>query len=158
MADNMADTRMVPVAGLREIVTAIMAGREHMGMEPVIRRVDGGWKHYPLPEGQGLTLDHFLTAIADLPDPCPELQAAEAVVQVITDRGYRWLVTELGAEWECRWPGPEQETPDDTGVPDYLPRCAHCGNGIPAERGPRARFCKNSHRVAAAKKRKRGNG
>lgn len=39
-------------------------------------------------------------------------------------------------------------------VPGYRPSCMHCGQPIPAERGPRARFCKPSHRVAAAKRKR----
>jgi hypothetical protein len=44
--------------------------------------------------------------------------------------------------------------PDDP-APGYTPRCQHCGNPIPAARGPKARYCKNGCRVMASRARKR---
>ncbi len=44
---------------------------------------------------------------------------------------------------------------DASPSPGYSLRCQYCGNPIPAARGKKARYCKNSHRVNAHRRAKR---
>jgi hypothetical protein len=164
MADSMtadtmtAGTRLIPLAALRDMLAAVMRGREYLSREPYMRRDETGWLPLAeLPADEGLRLSDFLDVIRDLPDPCPELQAAEAIVQVIRDRGHAALLrSELEAEWERRWPDPVEAVP--AAIPDFALLCQWCGNAIPAERGPKAKFCRASHRVSSHRAKKRAAG
>jgi hypothetical protein len=155
MTTAVAAPRLIPLDQLAEIVTSIMRGREHMSQAPFITRDETGWlPPAPLPPDSGLRLQDLLEVLGTLPDPCDELEAATAICQVIRDRGYAFLVTELGTEWEARWASPEQETPAAT-LADSVLTCQWCQRPIPLARGPKARYCRNSHRVSAHRAAKR---
>jgi hypothetical protein len=99
-------------------------------------------------------VDDFLRAIEPLPDPCPEVDAAEAIAAVFKQRGHLFVMQEMEAIWESRWPEPEQETVP-AAIPDFALHCQWCSGPIPVARGKKARYCSNSHRVTAHKARKR---
>lgn len=157
MSGTMTDTRLIPKSGLTELITSVMKGRSHLAEEPYVTRGEHGWiSPRELPPDRGIRLDDFERVITGLPDPCPEPQAAEAVCQVIRDRGHRHLLGELDDQWESRWPAPEETVPE--AVPDsasFVLKCGWCGNPIPLARGKMARWCSNSHRVMASRAKKR---
>lgn len=137
MIAKAAPHQLIPRAGLTELVTEVMAKREYLA-------------RLECP----LSLDNFLAAITALPDPCPDRQAADAIVRVLRDHGYAGLLLpELEAGWELRWPGPEQDAPvagQDDG--EWMPACQWCGEPCNSRE---ARYCKPSHRNAAWKRRQR---
>jgi hypothetical protein len=128
---------LVPLSGLRDLVTEVMHKREYLATVP-----------------PGLTLQHFLDAISTLPDPAPVSQAVSTIVGVLRDRGFRHLLLPgIIAGCDARWPGPAENAA--VAVPDFALRCQWCSAPIPPERGPAARYCRNSHRVSAHRAKKR---
>lgn len=133
---------LIPLQDLREIVTTVMAGRDYLSAGPYRCRDETGWLPLaPLPEDQGLRLSDFLTAIAPLPDPCPAPDAAIAICKVIRDRGHRFLLSELDAQWAARWPEPEQDAPDASPSPGSASRCQVCSKPLPAGSRASRRTC-----------------
>ena len=98
-------------------------------------------------DGQpGLTPDQarravrYFTVTASVPGR--EQQALEAVLAALEDRQ-----------------APQaREAELSPGAAGYRPRCAHCGEAIPPERGPLARFCSSAHKQAAWKAKQRETG
>ncbi len=153
---------LIPLHELTEVLTDLMRGREYLAREPFLRRRgdETGWEPapLPLPPDQGLRLSDFEDAITHLPDPCPEQQAAEAILAVFRQRGPgSFLGKELTDLCEQKWPGPEAVPASDESPAAAVSvlKCAWCSAPIPLARGPQARFCKNSHRINAHRAKKR---
>jgi hypothetical protein len=149
-----APHRLISLAELRDMLAEVMKSRGYLAAEPHISYGEDGWQPpRPLPPGQGLRLSDFTAAISGLPDPCPDTQAAQAIVAVFAERGNHWLVDIMDAEWEKRWPsGQDAPAKAEPGAP-WLPMCAYCGEKPVTDK--RAKFCSRAHRQAAYKRRKR---
>jgi hypothetical protein len=165
--------RLVPLAGVREVLAQLMDRRDYMGREPCIRL--GETETRPLPPDQGLRLADFLADLDGLPDPCPEPRAIGAIMDVFAVRGHHFLISEAAALWGTRW-APPQPAGDGSGPPARTrPRpaqrpaaamsagpaapvtgavCVYCGAVIRGKRAG-AKYCGDSHRKADAKRRKR---
>lgn len=110
----------------------------------------------------------YLAAVRDAAEHSPDLMPWEdwqSVTRLTTEAGRHILLETLRAapreEQERLGPVMAREAlkaeqrieagEDGTAVTGYARRCAHCGEPVPAERGPQARYCKPSHRQAAWK-------
>jgi hypothetical protein len=115
-----------------------------------------------LPPDQGLTAAELAACLPepDLAGTVSALEAGTALASLASARlawspyRQRRLSRVLGdalADFEDSTAGmPARAAP----APGQL-RCQYCTDPIPPERGPKARYCKNSHRVIAHKMRKR---
>ena len=130
--------------------------------------IDGHPVTVPTPPAHLVNLD-IMAAVLPEPDNDGTIDATEAgnsILSVITERlsgdyilRLHSLVRRLTEQAELY----EQENgltgtgipgPDDP-APGYSPKCQHCGGPVKAARGPKARYCSNSHKVMASRARKR---
>jgi hypothetical protein len=108
----------------------------------------------------------ILTAALPEPDQSGTLDAVQAALSVLSVIEQRLapfpytlrahsLVRRLTEESE-RYEGPaEGSSSTSPAVPVSVLTCQWCQGPIPLARGPRARYCRNSHRVSAHKAKKR---
>ena len=147
--------RLIPLAGIRDLLAGLMKGREHLSQEPYVTRDATGWRPAaPLAPDKGLRLPDFLAALTGLPDPAPEDQAITALGQVFRQRGSWYLIREIDDGWQQRWPDTADAVPA-VAASRYGLKCQRCGGPIPEARGPKARYCSASHRVMASRDRVR---
>jgi hypothetical protein len=157
MPAAIAPVRLIPHAELTGLVTEVMDRREYLSLEPSLTRTEQGWARRPLPPDQGLRLSDFLDAIATLPDPAPEPDAAAAIIMVLRARGHWFLASELDDGWAARWPAPAGDAargdPDEPAPGDLPPRhCANCGQRYRPRR-LRSVYCGQACRQQAYRRR-----
>jgi hypothetical protein len=126
-------------------------------------RCQGHTAEVDTPPEHVVNLDIMVAALPE-PDNDGTLDMAEAgnsILSVIEERlrypyslRARHLVSRLAEQAEQYELAHGGAVSDVSLSPGYSPKCMHCGAPIPAERGPRAKFCKPSHRVAAAKRKR----
>ena len=137
-------------------------GRSCLEPRPDRGTCEGFVASVPLPPGKAITAAELISILpqADQDGTVSAIAAGSALGQMVSERlswnPYRraQAFTRTGTALDSL---EESLSPDHdrAAVPGFALKCQWCSGDIPPERGPKARYCRNSHRVSAHRAKKR---